>query len=232
MGWRTLAPPHSFSSKPDDVMQRDSSLRPRVRFALAVAALSLVVVYFFPIWQISLEAPQYPEGIGMEIWVNTVTGEEPGNLQSINGLNHYIGMKPIHPESIPELTYMPWIVAALTVLGLGAAWINRRWALYGWAALFLIVAAAGMVDFYIWGYDYGHDLDPTAPIQVPGASYQPPLIGSKKMLNITAHSWPAIGGIVMALSCMTACGLSVFEWWTGGSASEPASTGEQKATVA
>jgi len=189
-------------------------------------------VYFFPIWQISLEAPQYPEGIGMEIWVHTVTGENPGNLQSINGLNHYIGMKEIHPESISELTYMPWIVATLTVLGLGAAWINRRWALYAWAVLFLIVAVAGMVDFYIWGYDYGHDLDPTAPIKVPGASYQPPLIGSKKMLNITAHSWPAIGGIVMALSCTTACGLSVFEWWTEGSARESVSTGGQKAKVA
>jgi copper chaperone NosL len=213
-------------------MQRDSSLRPRVRLALAVAALSLVAVYFFPIWQISLEAPQYPEGIGMEIWVNTVTGQEPGNLQSINGLNHYIGMKEIKPDAIPELKYMPWIIAVLIVLGLGAAWVNRRWALYAFAALFLLTAVAGMVDFYIWEYNYGHDLDPTAAIKIPGATYQPPLIGSKKMLNITAHSWPALGGIVMILSCATVCGGAVFEWWMGGETDEPMSKGEQKATAA
>lgn len=213
-------------------MKRSSTLHSRSRLLLVIAALSLVAVYFFPIWQISLEAPQYPEGLGMEIWVNTVTGEKPGNLQSINGLNHYIGMKEIHPESIPELRFMPWIVAVLIILGLGAAWINKRWALYTWATLFLLVAVAGMVDFYIWEYNYGHNLDPTAAIKIPGATYQPPLIGSKKMLNITAHSWPALGGIVMILSCMTACGLAAFEWWTGGEASEAASRGKQKATVA
>jgi len=215
-------------------MKSAASLHSRSRLILFVAAVSLVVVYFFPIWQINLEAPQYPEGLGMEIWVNTVTGKEPGNLQSINGLNHYIGMKEIKPDTIPELKYMPWIVATLIVLGLGAAWINRRWALYTWAFLFLAASVAGMVDFYIWEYNYGHNLDPTAAIKIPGATYQPPLIGSKKMLNITAHSWPAFGGIVMILSCMTACGLSAFEWWTArkSNTGSPDAQGRKKATVA
>lgn len=213
-------------------MTRPSALYSRSRLLLVVAALSLVAVYFFPIWKITLEAPQYPEGLGMDIWINTVTGAEPGNLQSINGLNHYIGMKEIHPDAIPELKFMPWIVAALIVLGLGAAWINRRWALYTWAALFLILAAAGMVDFYIWEYNYGHNLDPTAAIKIPGATYQPPLIGSKKMLNITAHSWPAIGGWVMILSCALGCGIAAFEWWIGGSESEhPSERSRMKATA-
>lgn len=215
-------------------MKSPASLHSRSRLILFVAAVSLVVVYFFPIWQIDLEAPQYPEGLGMEIWVNTVTGKEPGNLQSINGLNHYIGMKEIKPDTIPELKYMPWIVATLIVLGLGAAWINRRWALYTWAFLFLVASVAGMVDFYIWEYNYGHNLDPTAAIKIPGATYQPPLIGSKKMLNITAHSWPAFAGIVMILSCMTACGLSAFEWWTArqSNTGSAEAQGRKKATVA
>ncbi len=212
-------------------MQSNATLHPRSRLILIIAALSLVAVYFFPIWQISLEAPQYPEGIGMEIWVNTVTGEEPGNLQSINGLNHYIGMKEIDPNSIPELKYMPWIIAALIVLGFGAAWINKPWALYTWAGLFLITAIAGMVDFYIWEYNYGHDLDPTAAIKIPGATYQPPLIGSKKMLNITAHSWPALGGVAMILSCAAGCGLSAFEWWNRRSTRDPTSSEDEQQKV-
>ena len=192
-------------------MQWSAPLQSRTRWTVAVAAVALVAVYIFPIWQISLDAPQYPEGLGMEIWVHTVTGENPNDLQNINGLNHYIGMKEIDPATIPELVYMPWIIAGLIALGLGVALINRRWALALWATLFLLFAVAGMVDFYLWSYDYGHDLNPEAAIKVPGMSYQPPILGTKQMLNITAGSWPALGGLIMMLSCATACGLTAFE---------------------
>ncbi|MCU0650108.1 MAG: hypothetical protein MUF00_19120, partial [Gemmatimonadaceae bacterium] len=48
---------------------------------------------------------------------------------------------------------------------------------------------------WYWQYDYGHNLDvENAPIKVPGMTYQPPLFGTKKLLNFTATSWPAIGG--------------------------------------
>lgn len=214
-------------------MKRNKNLHPRSRLILVIAALSLLVVYIAPIWSVTLEAPQYPEGIGMEIWVNTVKGQEAHDLQNINGLNHYIGMKEINPDSIPELKYMPWIIAAIIALGLGAAGINRKWALYTWVAVFLIAAVAGMIDFYIWGYNYGHDLNPNAAIKIPGMTYQPPLIGSKQLLNITAHSWPALGGIVTMLSCAVGCGLSVFEWRRGGDAADqPAERSEPKAQVA
>jgi len=192
-------------------MQWSAPLQSRTRWTVAVAAVALVAVYIFPIWQISLDAPQYPEGLGMEIWVHTVTGENPNDLQNINGLNHYIGMKEIDPASIPELVYMPWIIAGLIALGLGVALVNRRWALALWATLFLLFAVAGMVDFYLWSYDYGHDLNPEAAIKVPGMSYQPPILGTKQMLNITAGSWPALGGLIMMLSFATACGLTAFE---------------------
>jgi copper chaperone NosL len=104
-------------------------------------------------------------------------------------------MKPIEPDAIPELAYMPWIVSVLSGLGLGAAAIGRRWALYTWFGALVLFAAAGLVDFWLWAYDYGHNLDEAnAIIKVPGMSYQPPLIGSKKLLNFVAHSWPGIGG--------------------------------------
>jgi hypothetical protein len=76
----------------------------------------------------------------------------------------------------------------------------------GWVLAFTAVSLAGLVDFYRWEYDYGHNLDmENAILKVPGMSYQPPLIGSKKLLNFTATSWPASGGIV----AMLALGLGV-----------------------
>jgi copper chaperone NosL len=57
-----------------------------------------------------------------------------------------------------------------------------------------------MYDFYMWEYDYGHQLNPDAPIKVPGMTYQPPLIGSKQLLNITAVSLPSTAAIVIFVS--------------------------------
>ena len=162
---------------------------------LAVASLGLLLVFVFPLWRIQLQAPQYPEGLGLEIHVNTVRGVEPTDLRNINGLNHYIGMKPIEPDAIPELRWMPWIVVGLSALGLAAAATGRRELLYVWCAALALFAVAGLVDFWMWEYDYGHNLDEAnAIIKVPGMNYQPPLIGSKQLLNFVATSWPALGG--------------------------------------
>ncbi len=166
----------------------------RSRVLIAVAALLLGLVYVAPLWRIDLVAPQYPEGLGMLIQVSDIEGVSPNDLQNINGLNHYIGMAPIEPDSIPELTVMPWIFGFFLVTGLLVALYGRRKLFFGWAVLFAILAIVGLADFYKWEYDYGHNLDPTAAIQVPGLSYQPPLIGSKKILNFTAKAWPGLGG--------------------------------------
>lgn len=167
------------------------------RILVAVAALAMSAAYALPLWRIELIAPQYPEGLGMLITVNSIKGFKTGDLQSINGLNHYIGMKTIEPESIPELRLMPFILAGLIVTGLGVAALGRRRVLLAWATVLGLVFAAGLADYWKWGYDYGHNLSPTAIIKVPGMTYQPPLVGSKKLLNFTATSWPASGGWIL-----------------------------------
>jgi copper chaperone NosL len=182
------------------------------RLLLTAAALSLSLVYVLPLWHVGLLAPQYPEGIGLYIGINKVVGEKPQDLNSINNLNHYIGMKRIVPESIPELRFMPILVGALIALGLGAAASGRRPLLYLWVGLFAIGAVAGLADFYRWGYDYGHNLDPEAIIKITGMSYQPPLIGSKQLLNFHATSWPASGGWVLVLALLLGVWLVIREW--------------------
>ena len=86
--------------------------------------------------------------------------------------------------------------------------------------LFAAGALAGLADFYRWGYDYGHNLDPEAIIKIPGMSYQPPLIGTKQLLNFQATSWPASGGwILIAALCWAAgwrCGNSALPRPCGG----------------
>lgn len=181
-----------------------NTARPASRLIVLAAALALVALYFVPLWRITLDAPQFPEGIGLYIQIDAIEGINPHDLQNINGLNHYIGMKEIHPESIPELRWMPWILAALIGWGLAAAAIGKRWLICGWFGLLGLAAVAGLADFYMWGHDYGHNLDPTAAVKVPGMTYQPPVIGSKEILNFTATSLPAVGGWIAIVAGLLA----------------------------
>jgi copper chaperone NosL len=175
---------------------------PRIsRWLTAAGATVLLAALALPLWHIRLIAPQYPEGLGLVIRVNTVTGASPTDLDNINALNHYIGMKPIVPEAIPVLHVMPVAVAGLVILGLLAAWSGRRAAIVGWLATFLVLALAGLVEFWWWTYDYGHHLDTVkAIIKIPGMTYQPPLIGSRQLLNFTATAWPGAGAWVAVLA--------------------------------
>ena len=171
------------------------------RVLVAVAALLFAAAYVLPLWRIDLVAPQYPEGLGLRIWAHQIIGERPQDLNSINNLNHYIGMRRIEPDDIPELRIMPWLIGALIAGGLVTALAGRRWLLVGWVTAVTTGAVVGLADFWKWEYDYGHNLDMAqAIIKIPGMSYQPPLIGSKQLLNFTASSWPGLGGWAAGVS--------------------------------
>ena len=177
-------------------------MKKQSRILIVIASISLIMVFFFPIWRIYLDAPQYPEGLGLNIWINKVTGLNPNDLATINGLNHYIGMEKIMPDAIPELSIMPWIIIILIGWGLFASFLNKKWTVYVWLGAFIIVGAVGLYDFYQWEYTYGHNLNPDAPIKIPGMSYQPPLIGQKQLLNINALSIPFVGTYVILFSVL------------------------------
>lgn len=183
------------------------------RALLAIGSLLLVGVLWAPIWRIHLIAPQYPEGLGMEIRANRVHGHGEHDLDNINELNHYIGMKRIEPDAIPELRIMPWIVGALALSGLAVAAAGRRRLLVTWLAAFMVCAAVGVADFWRWEYDYGHNLDNEhAVLKIPGMTYQPPLIGGKQLLNFHASSWPAAGGILAGVAMVLALLAVWFTW--------------------
>ena len=168
------------------------------RVLLAFASAFLLFALPLPLWQIRLIAPQYPEGLGMDIHARTVVGAKEHDLDNINELNHYIGMKTIEPEGIAELRVIPWLIAGLGVLGFIVAIARKRALLIAWLLSFGALGVVGLWDFWHWEHDYGHNLDlQHAIIKIPGMTYQPPLIGSKQLLNFTASSWPAAGTMLL-----------------------------------
>ena len=171
-------------------MNQNNKLSTISKVFLVVAALLLVISLFVPVWSIYLDAPQYPEGLSLQIWANKIAGD----VEIINGLNHYIGMKTLHTEDFIEFKILPYLLGFFALLFLIAAVRGtKRW-LYIVFTAFVIFGIVAMADFWKWEYDYGHNLDPNAAIQVPGMAYQPPLIGFKQLLNFGAYSIPDVGG--------------------------------------
>jgi copper chaperone NosL len=167
-----------------------SNLTALSKVMLLVAGLLFIGSLFVPMWRIELEAPQYPEGLVLQLHANKIGGD----VDIINGLNHYIGMATLHSENFIEFTILPYIFGVFAIISLVLIFINNRKAVLVFFTFFVLFVILAGFDFYRWNYEYGHNLDPNAAIKVPGMAYQPPLIGYKQLLNFGAYSIPDIGG--------------------------------------
>ncbi|TVR77894.1 MAG: hypothetical protein EA409_11145 [Saprospirales bacterium] len=136
----------------------------------------------------------------MQIWIDHLTGD----IASINKMNFYIGMGAISEEMFPEFLILKYVVAVIIAIGLIAAITGKRTLLGAYAVILILFGIAALVDMYLWGYDYGHNLDPTAAIKIPDMSYQPPLIGYEQLLNFLAYSGPDTAGWIMGGSAFVA----------------------------
>lgn len=186
------------------------------KILMVAGSLFLLALFIFPLWKITLVAPQYPEPLGMYIHIDRLAdGVEFNDVQNIDLLNHYIGMAHLPSvenvkrkvvEPFIEFTIMPIAVAALVLLGIVFGFIGNQKLYLWWVIILSILGIAGMYDFYIWLYDYGHNLDPNAimkiidPVTGKLMAYQPPIFGFKQMLNFEVYSYPAMGVNFIVLS--------------------------------
>lgn len=176
------------------------------RILMIIGPLFLLGLFVYPLWNIRLEAPQYPIPLGMYIHINKITDELPHDVKNINLMNHYVGMKEI-PEHMLEFDLFPPIIIVMVIIGVLIGFkANYKWFL-GWFILMSLLGIAGIYDFYLWEYDYGHDLDPKAIMKFTNPDgtpmgFQPPLLGSKVILNFVAHSYPSTGAYLMLVGMM------------------------------
>ena len=161
---------------------------------LLIVGILFIASLFLPLWRIELDAPQYPEGLTLQLHANKIAGD----VDIINGLNHYIGMATLHTENFFEFTILPYIFGAFALIALVLIFVNNRKAVLGFLVTYVLFIILSAIDFYRWNYEYGHNLDPNAAIIVPGMAYQPPLIGFKQLLNFGAFSIPDTGGWLLA----------------------------------
>ncbi len=184
-----------------------SELSRTSRILLVAVALALLPSIFLPVWQITLHAPQYPDGLSVLIYPHTVGGE----LREVNLLNHYIGMQEIAPDEFPEFKFIPFFILRFFGFAVLAALVGR-----------LPIAAIGYLDFVVFGAvmlyvfqywltEYGHNLSPEAPITIE--PFTPRFIGTTVVGNFTVTSMPSTGAILMFVAGALGPVILVYEWF-------------------
>lgn len=169
-----------------------------VRIALLVLVIPLALGFTQPLWRISLRAPQYPDGLWMEIYTHKLEGGNGGqHINEINTLNHYIGMHKIDRGELGDLDWIPFAVGLLIVLALRCAAIGNVRALIDLAVLTGYVTLFAFGRFIYKLYVFGHNLDPTAPIKVE--PFTPAIFGTKQVANFTTTSMPQLGSALVGI---------------------------------
>lgn len=175
---------------------------------MIIGSLLLLGLFEFPLWNIMLGAPQYPDPLGMDIYISGIKGVQEFDIQNIDGVNHYIGMQKIpKPQAMWEFQIFPIVIGSMAALGvilgcLGFFGKINHWWFLGWFLLMAVLGILGMYDFNAWLTDYGTNLDPHAIMKMTNPdgspmSYKPPLFGHQKMLNFDVDSFPALGGYLL-----------------------------------
>lgn len=170
----------------------------RARLLLALLVVPLALSFTAPLWRIQMRAPQYPEGLAMDIYAyQLVGGHEGEDLQEINTLNHYIGMHHIDRAAMSDLDWIPFALGALLILALRVAAIGNVRSLVDLCVVTAYVSAFAFGRFAYRLYVFGHDLAPDAPVKVK--PFMPVLLGSKQVANFTTESFPLLGSLYLGL---------------------------------
>ena len=166
------------------------------RGLLVLALLLLVPCYLAPLYDMTMFAPQYPDGLRLHIYSYKLDGGNAGqDVKEINVLNHYIGMRDLVTEDFTEFKWIPFVVGALGLLFLRTAVQGKMTHLVDVLVLYLYFGLFAFWSFAYKMWSYGHNLSPSAAVKV--AAFTPPLFGYKKLANFEVYSYPGLGSYTL-----------------------------------
>lgn len=190
------------------------------RLFLLVLSLVLVLSFTQPLWRISMEAPQYPEGLSLDISLYKLEGGHDGHdIAEINELNHYIGMMTIDRQQLVDLDWIPFAFCFLILMQLRAMAIGNGRSLVDLSVLISFVCLFSLGRFVYKLHAFGHFLDPHAAIHIE--PFMPVILGTKQVANFTTHSFPCWGSAFVAINAIGIIGLTIWHFWRALRANRP-----------
>lgn len=192
----------------------DKPIADWARVILALSVVPLALSFAQPLWRISMKAPQYPDGLEMSIYSYKLTGGNQGHdINEINELNHYIGMRKITRHELKDLDWLPFALGLLALITLRTAAIGNVRTLIDLAVVSGYVSLVAFGRFVYTLYSFGHDLDPHAPIHL--APFMPVVIGTRRLANFTTHSAPSWGSLLVGLFMTAVVGVTLYHLVAG-----------------
>jgi copper chaperone NosL len=166
------------------------------RALVVLAFLLLVPSYFVPLYDMTMFAPQYPDGLRLHIYSYKLDGGHAGqDVKEVNVLNHYIGMKDLSTDEFSEFKWMPFVIGVMGLLFLRSSVLGKMSHLVDVLVLYLYFGFFALWSFGYKMYWYGHHLAPTASVKVD--AFTPPLFGYKKLANFEVYSYPGLGSYAL-----------------------------------
>jgi copper chaperone NosL len=141
----------------------------------------------------TLLAPQYPGGLQVEAYLDHLQGD----VREIDGLNHYIGMRPLGEAAAMERSMSIAAVTVIALLVVAAIYIHNRWAAL-LALPALLFPAIFLADMYYWLHRFGTHLDPTAPLSSSIEPFVPPVLGRGTVGQFATVALPGPGLLAAA----------------------------------
>jgi len=194
------------------------------RLLIIIASLALLIVFLFPLWNMTFFSNQYTDGLALDIYAYRLEGAKTPNrddLREINSLNHYIGMRPLLESDFSEFVWLPFAIGGLMLLALRAVVLGKMSKLVDVFVLFVYFSLYSLWSFYYRLHSYGHNLDPTAAIKVE--PFTPPLFGEQVVGNFTVYSYPDVASYAFIVY-----GILLFAaiWWAWRAYRRDSSTAE------
>lgn len=199
----------TFLLRANRFLDQPLDLWPRV--LMIAAAACLVLTFFQPLWNLTMFAPQYPDGLRLDIYAHGLAGARAGqDLKEINLLNHYIGMRPLVEQDFTEFNWMPFVIGGIGLLILRAVVHGTIAALVDVDVVFIYFGVFSLWSFGYKLYRYGHDLAPTAAVKV--APFTPPMFGYKRIANFEVYSYPQAAAYAMGAALLLLVVAFVLAW--------------------
>ena len=212
-----LPPLPLFHASPQDLAQTTAPriyarpLQRRTRLILLLLIFPILLSYWTPLWTIRLHAPQYPNGLQVDIYSYKIVGGHSGqDINEINELNHYIGMRKLARSEFTDLDWIPFVLGILVLLTLRQAALGDLRGLIDLVVLTGDVSAFAFARYVLQLYLFGHTLDSSAPVKI--APFMPVVIGRKQLANFTTYGFPNGGTFLMAIFAIGIIALTVIEW--------------------
>lgn len=183
------------------------------RVILLLLIVPLLLHFMVPLWRISMKAPQYPDGLRMDVYSYKLEGGNDGqDINEVNELNHYIGMQKIERSAFSDLDWMPFAFGILVLLVLRVAAIGNLSSLIDLTVISLYVSVFAMVRFAYREYVFGHNLDPHAAVKIQ--PFTPVILGTKQVANFTTSAMPQWGSLLVGVFVIGLVALTARQFFT------------------